>query len=332
MGAVERFRIGVDENGLGPRLGPLVVTAVVARVTEEGHAVASRRPRGSLAKRLGDSKAMIAHGNVALGEAWARAVGDRIGANAATPDELIHALALDSKSELRRLCPSHVEAQCWSVAGEAFEADDKLVKRMTDDLARLDRQGVEIVSVRSTLVCTRRINDARAEGRSRFDVDLHAMERIVLDARERHQGELEAVCGKVGGFARYSDAFGPLAGRLHAIIEEGAKRSAYSFPGLGTIAFVRDADQSHLLVAMASMVGKWIREVMMTRIVRHYGYAENTAALASGYHDPVTDRFVDATALVRRKREVPDTCFERTPADAAPLDPKRKMRELTLSP
>ena len=66
MGAVERIRIGVDENGLGPRLGPLVVTAVVARVTEEGHAVASRRPRGALAKRLGDSKAMIAHGDVAL--------------------------------------------------------------------------------------------------------------------------------------------------------------------------------------------------------------------------------------------------------------------------
>ena len=34
MPAMERFRIGVDENGLGPRLGPLVVTAVIARVTE----------------------------------------------------------------------------------------------------------------------------------------------------------------------------------------------------------------------------------------------------------------------------------------------------------
>ena len=84
MSAVERFRLGVDENGLGPRLGPLVVTAVVARVTEEGHLVASRRPKGALAKRLGDSKAMIAHGDVALGDAWARAVGRRIGVTATT--------------------------------------------------------------------------------------------------------------------------------------------------------------------------------------------------------------------------------------------------------
>src|SRR5690349_18389412 len=282
MGAVERFRLGVDENGLGPRLGPLVVTGVLARVSEEGHNIASRRPRGALAKRLGDSKAMIAHGDVALGEAWARAVARRIGVTATTPDDLIHGLVLDPKSELRRHCPSHVEAQCWSTDGEAFEADDKLVSRVSADLDRLAAQGVEIV-------------------------ELRAMERMVLDARERHQGELQAVCGKVGGYARYSSAFGPLAGRLHAIVEEGAKRSTYSFPGLGTIAFVRDADQSHLLVAMASMVGKWIREIMMTRIVRHYGYGPDAAELASGYHDPVTDRFVEATALVRKKRKVPDT-------------------------
>ncbi|HMI86782.1 MAG TPA: hypothetical protein VK550_21965 [Polyangiaceae bacterium] len=330
MGAVQRFRLGVDENGLGPRLGPLVVTAVLARVTGDGHAVASRRAKGSLAKRLGDSKAMIAHGDVALGEAWARAVGHRIGVMATTPDDLIHGLVLDSKSELRRHCPSHVEPQCWSTEGETFEADDKLVGRITADLERLAVQGVEIVHLRSTVVCTRSINDARAGGRSRFEVDLHAMERMVLDARERYSGELEAVCGKVGGYARYSSAFGPLAGRLHAIVEEGAKRSTYSFPGLGTIAFVRDADQSHLLVGMASMVGKWIREVMMTRIVRHYGYGGDAASLASGYHDPVTDRFVKATALVRQRRNVPDTCFERTPADAAPLEPRRKHRESTL--
>ena len=80
------------------------------------------------------------------------------------------------------------------------------------------------------------------------------------------------------------DAFGPLAGRLHAIIEEGAKRSAYSFPGLGTIAFVRDADAHHLLVAMASMVGKWVREVMMAPhrpILRHSERRQSSARAAT---------------------------------------------------
>jgi ribonuclease HII len=307
----DRFRMGIDENGLGPRLGPLVVTAVVARVTEEGEAVASRMPRGSLAKRLGDSKAMVAHGDVALGEAWARSLAARLGLEASDPDALIHALALDSRQELRKMCPSHVEEQCWNTGGEAFEAEPEMVARVTDDIDRLASRGVDIVAVRSSLVCTKRLNDERERGRSRFDVDLHAMERIVLDTRERVAGKLDAVCGKVGGYARYSDAFGPLAGRLHAIIEEGRKRSAYSFPGLGTIAFVRDADASHLLVAMASMVGKWIREVMMARVVRFYGLPPDAELDASGYHDPVTDRFVAATALVRKKKAIPASCFER---------------------
>jgi len=123
----DRFRMGIDENGLGPRLGPLVVTAIVAKVTDEGEVIAGRKPRGALAKRLGDSKAMVSHGDVALGEAWARAVAARTGLEADRPDALIHSLALDSRDELRRLCPSHVEAQCWNVDTEAFGADLDLV-------------------------------------------------------------------------------------------------------------------------------------------------------------------------------------------------------------
>src|SRR6185295_6350353 len=146
--SADRFRMGIDENGLGPRLGPLVVTAVVARVTEEGDVIASRKPRGSLARRLGDSKAMVAHGDVALGEAWARALGHRLGLEASGPDALIHALALDSREELRKMCPSHVEAQCWNTEREAFEAESALVAKVTHDLDRLAEKGIEIVGVR----------------------------------------------------------------------------------------------------------------------------------------------------------------------------------------
>jgi ribonuclease HII len=306
-----QLRMGIDENGLGPRLGPLVVTGVWAKVSPQGGIIAGRKPRGALAKRLGDSKDMISHGDVALGEAWARAIAQRIGIEASNPDQLIHALALDSREELRKPCPSHVEAQCWNTDRETFEADQETLETVTHDLDKLAARGVDIAGLSTSVVCTKRLNEARDRGKSRFDVDLHAMERMVLFAREREQMSIDAICGKVGGYAKYSDAFGPLAGRLHAIIEESAKKSSYSFPGLGVISFVRDADAHNMLVGMASMVGKWIREVMMERIVRFYGHSESEDLGASGYHDPVTNRFVKETSLVRRKRAVPDTCFER---------------------
>ncbi|MEO7330139.1 MAG: hypothetical protein ABI193_16310, partial [Minicystis sp.] len=59
-GESARFRIGADENGLGPRLGPMVVTAVLARTERGGAALAGKKARGALSERLGDSKQMIA--------------------------------------------------------------------------------------------------------------------------------------------------------------------------------------------------------------------------------------------------------------------------------
>lgn len=306
-----QFRIGIDENGLGPRLGPLVVTAVMARVSEEGRIIAGQKPRGALASRLGDSKAMVSHGNIALAEAWARAIQAKLGRAFDSPDALLHQISLSSRGSLRSPCPEHVESQCWNTEGEGFEAGDDLQKRIFSDLHRLEKRGVEIVALRSVILCTERLNRDRERGLSRFDSDLHAMERLILALHDEAGTEVEAICGKVGGYSRYGRAFGPLSGRLHTIVEEGRAQSAYRFPGLGDIAFVRDADENDLLVAMASMVGKWIRELLMARITNYFSQAMGQELRASGYHDPVTRRFIEATSLIRRERRIPNICFER---------------------
>ena len=318
MSGAPCFRIGADENGLGPRLGPMVVTAVLARVTPDGARLMGRKARGALAERLGDSKAMIAHGDVALGEAWARALAERgcgrvpyAGGPGATPDELLDAVATDDRATLRAPCPGHVEAQCWSPAGEAFVAPDAMVAAVAADLDRLAKKGVELLAVRSVILCARRMNEGLDAGKSRFSVDLHAMERLVLELRAVAGAEVTAVCGKVGGFGKYGPAFGPLGGRLHNVLEEGRPRSAYHFPGVGEIAFVRDADATDLGVAMASMVGKYVREALMARVVRFYRTEQPELPDASGYYDPVTTVFMQGSSLSRARRDVPDRCFER---------------------
>ncbi|WP_437325755.1 hypothetical protein [Sorangium sp. So ce381] len=320
-----RYRIGVDENGLGPRLGPMVVTAVLTRVTEAGWQVAGRAPRGALAQRLGDSKQLVAHGDVSLGEAWARALvargcgrgRDGTASGASSVDELLHAVALDDRPALRALCPGHVEEQCWSAEGEAFTAPDELLGAVGKDLDKLSGKGVEVVAVRSVLLCAKRMNDGARAGKNRFVLDLHAMERLVLELRGLAGAEVFAVCGKVGGFGKYGSVFGPLAGRMHVVLEESRARSAYRFPGLGEIAFVRDSDASDLCVAMASMVGKYVREALMERVARHYQRAVPGLHGASGYYDPVTSAFIGATRLVRRAREIPAECFERGAGESA---------------
>lgn len=302
---------GIDENGLGPRLGPLVVTGALARVRGDGARIATKKPRARFRPRLGDSKRLVAFGDSALGEAWARAVLARQGLSPRSPAEALAYLSIDGPGELKERCPTTHEAQCWGVEDEAFCATDELIRKVERDLAALDALGVDLRGVSVALVCTERLNDAVARGRSRFDVDLHTMERLGLRLRAACEGDLHLTCGKVGGFDFYGERFGPLAQHLHTTLMEGRARSEYAVAGLGRVAFVRDADEGHLLVCLASLVGKWARDLVMERIVRYHRRQDPALPAASGYHDPVTSRFIAATALHRKAALLPEACFER---------------------
>ena len=315
------FRIGVDENGLGSRLGPLIVTAVLARTERDGERVLAKRLPRSLRSSLDDSKRLVSHHDVRLGEAWAR---ELVMPEAKVPAELFERLSLEGTATLRKPCPSHAAGQCWNAEGETFEAPPALLKRVARHRGLLLARGVEIVTVKSSVVCTDALNRARRAGKNRFVSDLHAMESLVLALRRDAGANVKAVCGKVGGMAEYSRFFGPLGGWLHNVLEEGQARSSYRFPTVGELHFVRDADASDPLVMLASLVGKYVRELFMSRIANHYPSHEDEPR-PSGYHDPVTAKFVARTALVRKRRKVPDRCFERErdelspPAEATPV-------------
>jgi ribonuclease HII len=306
-----RYRIGADENGLGPRLGPMLVTGVLAEVDERGHKTVEKKARGKMKARIGDSKDLMKHGDVAVGEAWARVLVERAGHDASSPDALVRALALDAVDVLTTRCPDHVRHQCWGHTSEPFVAEAALIKDVRKDLAKLEASGVRLVAAKSAIVCAKHLNAEIDKGLSRFHVDLHHMERLVMTFRERAGADVLAVCGKVGGLMKYEPAFGPLGGRLLSVLSEKREKSAYFFPGVGEIRFVMDADAGDRLVSIASLVGKYMRELLMARIVHHYRGDDPELPDASGYHDPVTEIFVERTALVRKKRKVPGDCFER---------------------
>ena len=301
------FHIGADENGLGSRLGPLIVTAVLAEADVGGERFLSRKLPKRMREDLDDSKQLMSHTNVAIGEAWARTL---TGSSATTPAELFEQLSLEGSSKLREPCPKAAHAQCWTAGAEAFCASDELLTRAQQHLATFAARGVRLVEVRTSVVCTRKLNENRDRGINRFVSDLHAMESLVLKLRERAGVPVQAVCGKVGGIGEYSKFFGPLAGWLHAIVVEGQAESAYQFPTLGRLRFVRDADAHAPLVMLASLVGKYVRELFMSRIAAHYPRTDDDAR-PSGYHDPVTAAFVERTALLRKQRRMPERCFER---------------------
>ncbi len=303
-----RRRIGIDENGLGSQLGPLVVTGVEAEVSEAGERWLTRGLGAADLKLLDDSKKLVAHGDVKLAEAWARILTDERASNS---HELLGLVLLDPEEALGSDCPAAARAQCFSSEPDSFRATKTELGAVRAVRQKLESQGITILRVRSVVICTHELNRAFQANTNRFLVDLHGMERLLESAALDATGPLVAVCGKVGSMTSYSKHFGPLGGRLHSVIEETSQQSSYDFPHLGRVMFRRDADASDALVALASLVGKYVRELSMGRIAAYYAPRLGSPCSPSGYHDPVTNRFVAATRLIRAELQIPDDCFLR---------------------
>jgi hypothetical protein len=171
-----------------------------------------------------------------------------------------------------------------------------------------------LARAKSAVACTRFLNDRLARGQSRVEVDLELMERLVLDGRAQLGGELYAVCGMVGGIRNY-----PAKLRHFAPDKVRARRAplgslAFDVGGVGQVRFEIDADQNHLPVALASMIGKYLRELWMLRHNRFYQAEDPQLADVSGYHDRLTRRFISASETLRKRLGVEPACFLRDSA------------------
>jgi hypothetical protein len=225
-------------------------------------------------------------------------------------DALFDGLLLDSRAQLGAGCPSGAVRQCWSErpALPCFGGDIEEGRRM---LSALKRRGTRLVRARSAVACTGALNRLLRAGQSRVEVDLELMERLVLDARGALGADLRAICGMVGGIRNYTERLRHFP--VQAVTPCAARGGTLAFEvnGVGHVRFEIDADARHLPVALASMLGKYVRELWMERQNRFYRGEDATLAEVSGYHDPITQRFIRESALLRKRLGIDDDCFVR---------------------
>ncbi len=273
---------GVDENGLGPRLGPLIVTAIALEVPGKGDAAlvldAAALPS------IRDSKQIFRRTarSYAAGEAAALALLE------ARPETRDATDFSGLVSALTRTPPS----------ASVDEAVDLHVAPLTLPLwggepapvARaLAARGIRVVDVACRLVFPAELNRERCARGGKLALDYRAFEDALalLDVRPPL-----ALLGKIGGARRY----GPwleASSRLRGIdtLEEDPACSRYRclFEGVPLeMRFVRDGDDTLLAIAAASVVGKYVREASMLCFNRALGF-DAPIPHASGYwSDPKT--------------------------------------------
>jgi ribonuclease HII len=120
----------------------------------------------------------------------------------------------------------------------------------------------------------------RSRNKSEFLFELAA--DLVNRVRRDHPGPAEFHIGKQGGRAFYLRGICQRIDPTVTVRRESRDRSTYGIPG-ATLSFLKDAEDRHELVALASMIGKYVRECAM-RLFNEY-WASGRAGLrrTAGY-------------------------------------------------
>jgi ribonuclease HII len=310
--------IGIDEAGYGPNLGPLVMSSAACRVPDELIGAnlwrvlrrAVRRQHWTVDGRLlvEDSKIVYT---------TARGLHDlETGVLGVLPlwrndSEVCLADCID------RLCPAcHAELRCepWyagtstlpvHVPPEELEAAANRFEKTCRD------KGVLWGPVSSVVVCPSRFNQLAQQDDTKGAVLALGLAQLVR-ANRGLQGDAEPALffvDKHGGRNCYAAMLQDAVPDGFVIVQqEGMERSVYSILGLERdvrLVFEPRADGQYFCVALASMVSKYLRELLMLEFNRFWQQHVPGLKPTAGYPKD-SHRFIKAIRPAMQRLQIPE--------------------------
>jgi hypothetical protein len=175
---------------------------------------------------------------------------------------------------------------------------------------RFENAQISPLGVKAFSICPGIFNQKLAlPENNKFKYDFELMLELILKfAKEYPDRPLLALCGKVGGTKRYLPWFYDLGYENLQIIKEDSEQSSYKLGKLIEISFIKNGDDSHLPISVASMIGKYLRELAMEQLNDKLGPVTRKT---SGYHNKVTVQFIKETQVTRRRIGLDEKCFIR---------------------
>lgn len=311
---------GIDEAGYGPLLGPLVVGCCALRI-ERGdsgempcawerlkHAVSRRKSAGGRKLHINDSKVVYSPAT-GLKELERSVLAMSAGAHGlcATLDELIGKSAPESAADLAAhpwYQPADSEAFpiAQSPASIAVSANALNVE--------MRRNGVACPHLAALVVCEKRLNAmfnaTRNKGSCLFSITAIHLDQLL---RRFGQEDLTIVCDRQGGRQHYGELLRMMFDEWALTVElETPERSDYLLKRGGhevRVAFWEKAEAQCMPVALASMLGKYLREALMGRFNAYWARLAPGVAPTAGYY---TDglRFLRDIEPRRKELGIPD--------------------------
>lgn len=318
------WRIGIDEAGYGPNLGPFVMSAVACRVPDEllDADLWKVLKKAVRRRRLEDTRLFVQDSKLVF--STTRGIGDlETSVLAVLRVCCEESPALETLSHLLDfLCPEardEIEQEMWFTGSTAVPVSaetvalGKGIERLCKALASC---GIKFGPVRSIVFCPGRFNNLIDHWGSKGSVLAVALTEL-LRRQMAHASseEVRVVIDKHGGRNSYGavvqEAFDD---GMVLVREEGADRSVYELIGLDRpvrLTFMPRADGSEFCVALASMISKYLRELFMVEFNAFWQKEMPGLEPTAGYPGDAARFFADI-GPIRQRLGVPDHILWRT--------------------
>jgi len=286
--------VGIDEAGFGPILGPLVVSSSTISLP---HDLIGADLWQILRKSLANKRKHLA-GRLLISDskkAYSKSLGIKhlertslaclrcLGKEPAMLTELISLLCPDCLERLGDYPWYKGAGNCRITAAPADIALASAV--LTDDLST---NGIKLLELKSCCLDVGHYNKMVSSVKNKARVLFTAASRLIKSAFDEFgDDELQIIVDRQGGRIRYrANLQRMFAGVELKILSESPAASSYELQSDGKkmrLHFVVGADERFLPVSLASMVSKYLRELLVANINRYFTGFHTELRPTAGY-------------------------------------------------
>ena len=295
--------MGIDEAGFGPILGPLVVSSSSFLLPD--HLLTSdlwqvlRRSVAKKHKRL-SGRLLITDSK----KAYSKSLGIKhlhrtvlaalrcLGQEPATLTKLIELLCPDCLERLSNY-PWYQDAGSKKILVD--EADRAIASTVLAD--DLNSNGIELLKLKSCCLDVAYYNRMMSSVKNKANVLFTATSQLIKNAFDNFAGDdLHIIVDRQGGRVHYRKNLQRMFLEMELkIIRESLETSSYELQADGRVMrlhFVVDADERFLPVSLASMVSKYLRELLVYNINHYFiGHCADIRPTAGYWKDGL--RFIE---------------------------------------
>jgi len=306
--------VGIDEAGYGPLLGPLVISTVAMKLPDELTGLSlwqllsgglTDRPSSAKGRFVVADSKKIYHGHQGnIRELEKSALGAVFLAHGTFPDHLASLLSMISLESEPHLMHRWYCHQPFTLPHQASLDGLRLAAGvLSRELASID---AKIVAVKSVPLVEKKYNHFVQEIKNKSEILFSQTVRLIHEVLNGGFSEknIRICVDKQGGKDKYvRSLLRMFPGVELSVVKEGPDESEYLMKDGERqirLSFSKKGESQHLLIAWASIVSKYLREIFMMQFNRFWSAQNPTLTPTAGYWEDGQRFMKDIDPLLKK--------------------------------